>query len=163
MGTVRRNILSSQALQDAFVQGVKRLKAEVPASNGGLSTYDTFVLWHHRAMMRLTPPQQGDRNAAHSGPAFLPWHRYLLLDFERQLQRVLGDPGFALPYWAWEVDGNKTAAAQKKAPIWRIRGGDGAPAPPGPFRRGQWSVRIEQDPNSGDLVSVDRGLNRQFG
>ncbi|HEY8205991.1 MAG TPA: tyrosinase family protein, partial [Myxococcaceae bacterium] len=116
---IRRNILSSQALQDAFVQGVKRLKAEVLGDAGGLSTYDTFVAWHHRAMMAFTPPQQGDRNAAHSGPAFLPWHRYLLLVFERHLQRVLEDSSFGLPYWAWEVDGNKTAAAQKQAPIWR--------------------------------------------
>jgi tyrosinase len=53
----------------------------------------------------LTPPGQGDRNAAHRGPVFLPWHRFMLILLELQLQRVLSDPDFGLPYWDWAADG----------------------------------------------------------
>jgi tyrosinase len=51
-----------------------------------VSTYDLFVWWHHRAMDTFTPPTQGDRNAAHRGPVFLPWHRLMLVLLELQLQ-----------------------------------------------------------------------------
>ena len=36
----------------------------------------------------------------HSGPAFLPWHRALILNFERELQRI--DPAVAVPYWRFD-------------------------------------------------------------
>jgi tyrosinase len=158
----RRNILSSAKYGDDFVKGVKLLKAEIPAG-GTLSTYDTFVVWHHRAMMTLTPASQGERNAAHSGPVFLPWHRFMLSLFEANLQRVLGDASFGLPYWDWAADGGKAAAKQKTAKIWKLLGGDGAPITTGPFAQGQWAVRVEQDLTTGNLVKVNRGLNRAFG
>ena len=34
---------------------------------------------------------------AHNAPAFLPWHRAFLLEFEREMQKI--DPRVALPYW----------------------------------------------------------------
>ena len=36
----------------------------------------------------------------HSQPAFLPWHRAMLLDVERELQKI--DPSVALHYWNWD-------------------------------------------------------------
>lgn len=39
----------------------------------------------------------GMEREAHSNPAFLPWHRAYMLDFERELQGI--DPSVALPYW----------------------------------------------------------------
>lgn len=39
---------------------------------------------------------------AHGAPHFLPWHRYLIARFEADMQTVLGDPTFALPYWDWD-------------------------------------------------------------
>src|SRR5262245_10964986 len=112
MAVTRPNILQNAAARDAFINGVKLLKQEVLQS-GWPSTYDIFVIWHYRAMMTLTPPGNGtQRNAAHSGPAFLPWHRYLLIVLEQQLQRVLGDINFGLPYWSWAADGDKPPAQQ---------------------------------------------------
>lgn len=45
-------------------------------------------------------------NAAHRGPAFLPWHRAMLWEFEAQLQLYI-DPsyrGLGIPYWDWTRD-----------------------------------------------------------
>ena len=38
---------------------------------------------------------------AHEGPGFLTWHRGYLLYVETEIQVMLGDPTFALPYWDW--------------------------------------------------------------
>ncbi len=38
---------------------------------------------------------------AHSQPAFLPWHRAMLLHVERELQKI--DPSVALHYWNWDA------------------------------------------------------------
>lgn len=43
---------------------------------------------------------QASGQEAHGGPAFLPWHRTLLLDIERELQAI--DPTVALPYWRFD-------------------------------------------------------------
>lgn len=111
----RRNIysLSDAALAD-FLTAVNGLKTD------GL--YDDFVRRHHQAMNRPTvlpnePPTF--RNVAHRGPAFLPWHRYFIREFELALQRKV--PGVTLPYWDWAADaGNPTAA-----PLWNTNPGTG--------------------------------------
>ena len=38
----------------------------------------------------------------HTQPSFLPWHRVLVNEFERQLQEI--DPTLALHYWDWTTD-----------------------------------------------------------
>ena len=40
-------------------------------------------------------------NHAHNGPAFLTWHRKLMLFVETEIQRVLNDSTFGFPYWDW--------------------------------------------------------------
>src|SRR5437879_3100172 len=97
---IRRNILKDGPSRQKYIQGLKLLKQEPSGRNTdqfgiagpsqSVSTYDLFVIWHHLAMMTFTPPTQMDRNAAHRGPVFLPWHRFMLITFEQQLQRVLG-------------------------------------------------------------------------
>lgn len=176
MAVVRRNIVSSSSASNAYVQGVTALKAEVlpnapttadfgiPGTARRVRTYDLFVIWHHRAMNRATPPGSR-RNAAHSGPVFLPWHRFMLILYERHLQRVLGNPDFGLPYWDWAKDGNQSPTAQQSRPIWSATrmGGNGAPVATGPFRGGGgWAVRIEEDPFRGSLRQTNRGLERNF-
>lgn len=153
---VRKNIITNTNARNDYIRGVLLLKKEIPSA-GGLSTYDLFVRWHYQGAM-------------HWGPAFLPWHRHFLLEFEKALQRVLADAQFAIPYWPWHLDGNKPANQQAASPIWAANcmggGGSGAggvvrtgpfafnPANPNTFR-----VRISGDFNQ-PLQNVNRGLRR---
>lgn len=177
MAVVRKNILSDQVSRDDFIRGVGLLKREassfstgqfgIPGPSVPVSTYDLFVVWHGLTMMTPIPPG-GDplrRNAAHRGPIFLPWHRVMLAVLEANLQRVLGSPGFALPYWDWAADGD--LGSPVNAQIWTYLGSTGTPVPNGPFHHdpadpGSFTVRIESDP-SGMLIQTERGLKRDFG
>lgn len=182
---IRRNITgssaASRAARDAYIQGVLALKQEDSGTtsddlgfgrrpgvpNQLLSTWELFVIWHVWAMNESTPPGSA-RNAAHSGPAFLPWHRWYLLLLEMQFQRVLGDPDFGLPYWNWAADGDRPITEQDNQPIWLAdcMGGNGGVSDQvvrtGPFRDGQFAVRVESD-FAGNLVATDRPLRRNFG
>lgn len=178
--SIRENILTSDIARDKYIRGVKLLKNEFPGpttTNLGMdgpsrpvSTYDLFVVWHHIAMTTFTPPSQSDRNAAHRGPVFLPWHRFMLLQLELNLQRVLGnDSTFGLPYWDWAQDGELSLVRQRTAAIWasNCMGGNGNPITTGPFAFNpanpeSWRVRVTAGVN-GQLIQVNRGLRRQIG
>ncbi len=183
MAVVRRNILGPGAVniqaRDQYIQGVKLLKQEFlgPTTQDlgvigpvvQVSTYDLFVVWHHVAMFRFTPPSQSDRNSAHRGPVFLPWHRHMLILLEFQLQRVLGDDDFGIPYWDWAADGDLPSPQQLASPIWgaQCMGGTGNPVTTGPFafnaeNSQAWRVRVASNSN-GQLFSVNRGLRRNIG
>jgi tyrosinase len=148
---------------------VKLLKTDLLRPGIWPNTYDIFVYWHHNAMNFYTPggqnptPGQGGRNAAHIGPAFLPWHRWMLILLENHLQRVLGDPNFGLPYWDWSVDGELPPPQQRLAPIWSNDnlGGSGSPVTTGPFRNGAWQVNVFGQGSI--LIPTNRGLNRDLG
>lgn len=179
MSVTRKNILSDTAVRDAYIRGVTLLKQEnsgstttafgIPGPARQVSTYDLFVIWHHQAMNQPTPPgNTGGRNAAHGGPVFPPWHRVMLLLLEANLQRVLADVNFGLPYWDWATDGNLSTASQPTATIWNASnlGGSGFPVTTGPFAfvasdPNSWRVRIENSP-SNSLRSVNRGLRRNL-
>src|SRR5512132_1093469 len=145
MAAVRRNILADETARKNYLQGVKLLKQErlgptttelgIPGPEVQVSTYDLFVWWHHVAMDTFTPPTQGDRNAAHRGPVFLPWHRFMLIVLELQLQRVLGDEDAGLPYWDWAADGDLAPSQQPGSALWAddCLGGQGDPVAGGPF------------------------------
>lgn len=162
---IRKNIydLSKDELA-TFRDAVNTLKAD--------GTYDEFVHRHHEAMMRITlitgetsPPVR--RNSAHRGPAFLPWHRYYLRDFELALQAAAPGTGISLPYWDWAADAEEFADP-KTAPLWTddYIGGDGSGPPDfrvtdGPFAG--WIIMIEAA--SGELVPRPGapGLIRRLG
>jgi tyrosinase len=178
MAVVRRNIVINPADRDAYIEGVLRLKREdstlttaafgIPGPPAPVSTYDLFVIWHFKAMMTPVPPNGnvGTRNAAHRGPVFLPWHRFMLNLLEVHLQRVLENPEFGLPYWDWSIDGS--LPAPETALIWKpeFMGGAGDPVTDGPFafRPGDpdgFRVRVEAGPDV-MLRQTDRGLRRAF-
>jgi tyrosinase len=174
MSVVRRNATTDPTACSTYCQGVLALKQEhlpgitttdfgIPGPDTPVSTYDLFVIWHQLAMMHMTPPDQRDRNAAHSGPAFLPWHRLMLVLLELQLQRVLGDNTVALPYWDWAADGDQPPAQQSNAALWDAAhiGGNGSPIASGPFRPGAFTVHIETTP-TGQLRQTNRSLRREL-
>lgn len=179
MAITRANILTNTVARQQYTQGVTLLKNEftgpttsslgIAGPSRQVSTYDLFVVWHHTAMLTMTPPTQGDRNAAHRGPVFCPWHRFMLHQLELNFQRILNDNAFGLPYWDWAADGQKTAAQQKTSAIWAANalGGSGNPVKTGPFKfnatdPNSFRVRIEADVN-GQLVQRDHGLRRTLG
>ena len=179
MAAERRNILMDETARKNYIQGVTLLKQELlgpttadlqlPGPPTPISTYDLFVVWHHYAMETFTPPTQGDRNAAHRGPVFLPWHRFMLVLLELQLQRVLNDADAGLPYWDWAADGEAAPAAQPDSAVWDddCMGGEGSPVTTGPFAfdagdPASWRVRVAANVQ-GQLVQANRGLRRAFG
>lgn len=179
MAVTRRNILTNANVRAQYARGVNLLKREftgpttsslgIPGPARQISTYDLFVVWHHTAMSTMTPPSQGDRNAAHRGPVFFPWHRFMLIELERNLQRVLGDDTFGLPYWDWAADGSRTPGQQRQSALWRASGvgGTGSPVRTGPFRfvaddPDSFRIRVEADAN-GRLIQSNRGLRRDLG
>jgi tyrosinase len=167
VAVTRKDITTDAAIRDKYVDGVLRLKRELNPQSG-LSTYDALVVWHVRAMSTMTPPSQNSRNAAHRGPVFLPWHRYMLIVLEQQLQRVLQDDTFGLPYWSWNRDGDLPEAQQPQAPLWGADyiGGSGDPVTTGPFANpnadpDKFIIRVETD-SMGQLVAANRGLARSI-
>lgn len=175
---IRRNILADAGVAAAFADGVRALKQEasafrpsalgIPRVGGApdtpLPTWDLFVLWHWHAM---TTPTGGGRNAAHRGPVFLPWHRWFLLELEAQIQRVLGDADFALPYWNWAADGDRTPAAQRSGGLWTDtvmgRTNSAGRVVSGPFTLSRgFRIRLDHTQAQG-LFATSRGMRRTLG
>lgn len=154
---IRRNFLTDAAAAQMYIDGVRRLKdpAQFPwPGRDDLSLYDMFVFWHHQSMMMMTPPNQSDRNAAHSGPAFLPWHRYFLITLEGFLRQAVNDTNFRIPYWDWTADAE--LAEPVTSPVWSNQN-------LGQFAGADWRVRLEMSLRTGDLQIVDRSLERALG
>ncbi|MFJ2306031.1 tyrosinase family protein [Streptomyces sp. NPDC087787] len=182
MALVRRNILHDENSLKKYIAGVDLLKKEktgrttnsfgIPGPENPVHTYDLFVIWHIQAGT-YPIPKNGDpllRNYAHRGPVFLPWHRLMLILVERNIQRILGDDSFALPYWDWSVDGDDGSPTD--APIWTsdYMGGQGNPVSDGPFGffpngPSNFTVRLESGPDGRPAQAGNgqgRGLIREF-
>jgi tyrosinase len=144
-----------------FVDAVLALKAE--QIEGNTNTYDWYVRAHLNTDHGQDPAGR-PLNDAHYGPAFFPWHRQFLIEFERDLQRVSGDQNLGLPYWDWSVDNSQTSS------IWGsdFMGGNGR-ASDGKVMDGQFAYdkRNDDDPRKWVLkvrTSVEElYLRRQFG
>lgn len=126
----------SGAERSELVNAILQLKAE--------GIYDQFVLRHANAIM----------SAIHRCPAFLPWHRRFLWDFEKELQRVSGNSNLGVPYWNWP-------SGAANASMWNgdLLGGDGNASggvTSGPFRQGQWIV-VNSSGNSAGPLQRDLG------
>lgn len=79
----------TDAEKTAFVDAIMALKQASSMLHPGSPTssrYDDYVELHVKAMMAMPD------GWAHEGPAFFPWHRVLLIQFERDLQQATGNP-----------------------------------------------------------------------
>ena len=158
---LRKSVSSlSTAERAEFVAALKALKAApsrfTPPTAG---RYDDYVYVHMQAMLiieindRTKPVRNGNWTLidemrmpmwAHRCPAFLPWHRELLRQLERDLQTVSANPNLGLPYWNWTVDQSPTGEP------WTIDllGGDGADGPvtTGEFAGAvKWELTLSED------------------
>lgn len=59
---------------------------------------DNITIWDLHTVIHYPDSAPG----AHWGPAFLPWHREFLRQFEVALQKQV--PGVAMPYWDSTLD-----------------------------------------------------------
>lgn len=62
---------------------------------------DNVSIWDLHTLVHYPDSAPG----AHWGPAFLPWHREFLRQFEQALREQV--PGVALPYWDSTLDEGK--------------------------------------------------------
>lgn len=163
---IRQSILTNPQAAADYYQAVLLLKdpAQFPWPNQpGLSIYDFLVFWHHRAMMLNTPRGQRLRNAAHSGPVFLPWHRYYLIRLEHFARQALGKDDFRLPYWDWAEDFEQLVTSNpghdlRHSKIWSNNH-------LGQFMAGPWEVRLDHNAFGNNPVPLrtPRPLRRFIG
>lgn len=96
-------LLLKQTTVESSMIGAERANYESFCPGGYTrNLYDYYVELHASAFASMGTEAQLMEQMAHMGPHFLPWHRYLILRMERDMQEALGDPDFTLPYWDWD-------------------------------------------------------------
>jgi hypothetical protein len=93
---------------------------------GTTSFVNDFSLSHYDAMMQY-----------HGTAAFLPWHRYFLLNLEEAMRKCTGNKDVYIPYW----DNSLDSQAPERSLIWKFFGGNGDPN----ADQGEGPIEIEED------------------
>jgi tyrosinase len=137
------------------ILGLKQSPSMLHPGAGNYSRYDDYVEVHVKAMMAMPD------GWAHQGPAFFPWHRVLLLQFERDLQQMpvppdgRPNPNLGIPYWDWI----------KNPALPAFLGGDGKAdkqyeVTVGPFTRDKWTFNVVDGPGAATFLQRRFGWNR---
>jgi tyrosinase len=166
MGIRKNQANLTPAERGAFVKAVLALKNTAPSrlhpDDPSRHRYDDYVEIHMNSMM-------ASPGWAHSGPAFGPWHRYLLSQFEVDLQVI--DPNVTLPYWDWTADNSPDPTVPGSPWTDDFMGGDGDPGTdrkvmsgPFAFDAGNWTLNVitGADPETEARDDVQY-LRREFG
>ncbi|KAL2079009.1 hypothetical protein ACEWY4_024753 [Coilia grayii] len=131
VAVVRRNVMQFNADERrAFLNAMDQAKrtvhpdiviatrrfAEVFGPDGNtmqfenITIYNYFVWSHYysvsKTFLGAGQASFGGVDFSHEGPGFVTWHRYHLIQLERDMQDMLQDPSFALPYWNFAIGGN---------------------------------------------------------
>ena len=150
--SVRRNVKNLTAAEKArYVQAVLALKNTRSPFDPSLSYYDQFVRFHQLTVLRdrLGPGY----SAAHDAPAFLPWHRKLLLLFESALREQVG-ADLTLPYWDWtDASSLDVLFADDFMGPYLGDAADNYAVTRGPFHKGAFPVNILPQPIGGDTMA----------
>ncbi len=138
----------------AFVNAVLALKTKpsvLHPTDPNLRRYDDFAETHMHAMMAESGSPSSPSFTpgwAHLGPAFFPWHRAMLVEFEKELPATV-----AIPYWDWPDPTSSPFTPD-------FLGGDGDPADSwkvkdGPFASASpahWTIRVKDDATDPDFL-----------
>ncbi|GMV99367.1 MAG: tyrosinase [Candidatus Hydrogenedentota bacterium] len=140
--------------RDDFVAAILLLKETPSPFEDGISYYDQFVKWHVEINNCLG-------YSYHAGPAFLPWHRAFLMQFELALREVSGKD-ISVPYWEWN-DPESTAAVFNE----EFMGTSGDPndlfaLDNGPFRKGEFAVSVFMDMDPHKFPHIVRNIGSSF-
>lgn len=99
---VRSNVMSiGSDAREELVDAILFLKSLQSPFETSLSFYDQLVHFHQLSVVNAR--LSFGYSISHQCPAFLPWHRKILMLFENAV-RVHIRQDFALPYWDWTDD-----------------------------------------------------------
>lgn len=150
---IRRNVkFLNSSDKTRFANAVVVLKGQpsiLHPGNSQLSRYDDYAEIHMNAMM-------ASPGWAHRLPAFFPWHRVMLLQFENDLAAI--DSSVTIPYRDWPDSASNPFTVD-------FLGGDGDPTDSdkvktGPFTKdgpNAWTLAVKDDAADPDF------LQRSFG
>lgn len=111
-----------------------------------------------RGYHRFVGDHANSMPTAHGQPAFLPWHRAFILNYESELRAI--DPSVSLPYWNWSVDpGVVSGSPMWNAAMQAVMGGNGAPGTEA-VTTGPFAGWTEVDSTGADVPTP---LRRNFG
>lgn len=166
--------LTEQERRD-FLTAVRELKRS--------GEYDTFVRTHFETTWEEDEGEWEFKDFpdnAHGGPAFLPWHRKFIREFEEKFQEQV--PGVTLPYWDWTEEDHRSdenGGPPEELPVFKgdttdptdgLLGGNGFldggdDRPEGPFEEGfqisppyEWECAYHR--GSGDELPLERDLDK---
>jgi tyrosinase len=171
---IRKNVknLSSEE-KTKFVNVILTLKTRPSVLHEGDITknrYDDYVEIHMNAMMAGSQDDPRDDpnwepGWAHNGPAFFPWHRVLLLQFEKDLQTL--DSTVSIPYWDWTDNASSPFTLDFLGPDGNINDPDDPlKVNEGPFAHdapNHWTINVNDPPDQPGGPPLPNYLRRGFG
>lgn len=139
---IRKNVKTlSDVERQSFVKAVHALKRARSPIDPSLCYYDQFVRLHQMTVLRSR--LELGHGIAHQNPAFLPWHRKLVLLFENAVRDVTQNPNFTLPYWDW-ADETSLPFVFRNDFMGPAVGdpNDNYAVSEGPFRKGEYQLNL---------------------
>ena len=144
----RRNVTSLSTLErQQFINTLMTMKKSASSYDSSTNAYDYFVNIHVEAF--------SDHKNAHMSASFLPWHREMLMRFEKEMRKASGDNSMTLPYWDWHQPQSHTKIFTDD-----FLGGNGDPLDKrlvknGAFRVGQWNMAKTFDETPDEFADTD--------